>query len=643
MASAAIEQLLVEAADHYNGGRPRLARALCADVLAAAPEHLTALHLAAVIAFADGRSADGRDLLGRLFQRDPNHVPALTTLGDALAVQNEHEAAHAVFARAIALRPREASLHIRRGVALSELGRAAEAEAAYRCALELAPDLIQARFNLATALAAQQRCAEAEQVYREVIARDPAHPGALINLGHLLAADDRPDEAIMAYRQALQPDTSRATAAETAAALTGLAARLRARGAFEEAEAACERALSAKPDDAPAQTNLGIIRDAQGRYAEAVTCHRRAIAADPTCARAHANLAVALRVIGALDEARAAAERAVALDPDDPEIRFNHAHVLLLNGELARGFEELRWGRHCKGWADGYPALAQPEWNGEPLQGRTLLLYAEAGLGDALQFVRYLPLLRDRGGGIVLQVQPALVPLLRANTDVAVIARGEALPPFDLHLPLIGLPRLFGTTLDSIPAGVPYLRPDATRLAKWRQALSDDTQLRVGVVWAGNPGHKGDRQRSLSAAQLLPHLAQPGVRLYSLQKEPRPADLPAIAALGTGLIDLAPHLQDFADTAAAVACLDLVISVDTSVAHLAGALGRPLWLMLPHALDWRWLRDRADSPWYPSLRLFRQQRALVWDDVIARIAAELGWLARQPGSRHRRPDAPHSA
>lgn len=631
MASAAIEQQLVEAADHYNGGRPRLAGALCADVLAAAPEHLTALHLAAVIALADGRMADGRDLLGGVFQRDPNHVPALATLGDALAVQNQHEAARAVFARATALRPRDASLHARLGVALSELGRAAEAEAAYRCALVLAPDLIQPRFNLATALAAQRRVAEAEQAYREVIARDPAHPGALINLGNLLAEGDRPDEAIAAYRQALQPDTSRATAAEKAAALTGLAACLCERGAFGEAQTACERALSGQPDYAPAHTNLGLVRDAQGRYADAVACHRRAIAADPGFAQAHANLAVALRVIGALDEARAAAERAVSLAPDDPEIRFNHAHVLLMNGELARGFEELRWARHCKGWADGYPTFAQPEWRGEPLEGRTLLLYAEAGLGDTLQFIRYLPLLRDRGGGIVLQVQPALVPLLRDNTDVVVIARGEPLPPFDLHLPLIGLPRLFGTTLDTIPAAVPYLKPDATRLARWRQTLSDDTQLKVGVVWAGNPRHKGDRQRSLAAAQLLPQLARPGVRLYSLQKEPRPADLAAMAALRTGLIDLAPHLQDFADTAAAVACLDLVISVDTSVAHLAGALGRPVWLMLPHALDWRWLRDRADSPWYPSLRLFRQQRALVWDDVIARLAAELACLARERG------------
>jgi hypothetical protein len=256
-----------------------------------------------------------------------------------------------------------------------------------------------------------------------------------------------------------------------------------------------------------------------------------------------------------------------------------------------------------------------------------LLLFAEYGLGDALHFVRYLPMVAARSGKIILQVQPALAALLRQLADVSVIPRGETLPPFDLQLPLMSLPRIFGTTLDTIPADVPYLDPDPAKLSRWRAALADVTALKVGVVWAGNARHKGDRQRSLSADAVLPRLVMPGVQLYSLQKEPRPEDGTVLAALGKDLIDLAPALGDFADTAAAVAALDLVIAVDTSVAHLAGALGRPVWMLTPYALDWRWLRDREDSPWYPTMRLFRQRSPREWDDPLMRLSAALAVLA----------------
>jgi tetratricopeptide (TPR) repeat protein len=622
-----VSRLLVQAAEHYNAGRPQRAGELCADILAAHPDHLSALHLASVIAFAEGRMEHGRDLLARVFGLDPNHVPALATLGDALAAKGEREGALAAFEQAVALRPLDAGLHGKLGVALSKLSRFGEAEAAYRQALSLAPDLIQPRFNLATALAEQQRLTEAEETYRAVIARDPHHQGAWINLGNLLADQNKPLEAAAAYRKAIEDErgdrNGQLSEHASVAALTNLAACLCELGELDEAMVACQRALSRDANYAPALTNLGNILDALGRFEDAVTAHRRAVTADPSYAKGHANLAVALRVTGGLDEALAASHHAVALDPNDPLIRFNHAHALLLNGHLASGFEELRWGKTCKGWSQGYPDFAAPEWQGEALAGRTLLLYAEAGLGDTLQFVRYLPHVAEKGGSIVLQVQPPLVPLLRANTNVTVIARGEPLLRFDLHLPLIALPFVFGTTLDSIPAAIHYLRADAVKLSQWRRLLDDETSLRVGVVWSGNPWHKGDRLRSLAADMLLPWLVMPGVKLYSLQKDPRVADAPALAALGGDIVDLSPLLGDFSDTAAAVTALDLVITVDTSVAHLAGALGRPVWMLLPYALDWRWLRDREDSPWYPGMRLFRQRAPLAWEDVVARVSAGL--------------------
>lgn len=689
MGKAAVNRIVLEAAEHFATGRPDQAEMLCTEVLQAEPHHVPALHLAAVAAFVSDRAADGAALLNRVFDIDPDHAPALTTLGDALAVKGEHEGAVAAFQRALRRRPGDAGLHNKLGVALGELARFGEAETAYRRAIALDAGLTRACFNLAVALAEQGRLIEAEDAYRAVIAREPAFRGVWLNLGNVLVDQNRFGEAEAAYRHALAIDPGDAglicnlgaslyrqglleeaivqyrraiaLAPDNVAALrllglvlhearhldeaakiyrqtfardpadhmiaTNLGACLSDLGELDDAIAACEHALLLRHDHAPAWTNLGIIFEKQERVADAVAAHRCAVAADPSYAKGHANLAVALRNAGEIDEALTVSARAVALDPEQPLAQYNHAHFLLMNGHFAEGFEAYRWRRKCKTLSDGDPSFSEPEWQGEPLAGRTLLLFAEYGLGDALHFVRYLPMVTAKGGRIVLQVQPALAALLRQLPDVTVIPRGEALPPFDLQLPLTSLPRIFGTTLDNLPADVPYLHADPEKLLHWRAALDHETRLKVGVVWAGNPRHKGDRQRSLSAGAVLPRLVMPGVRLYSLQKEPRAEDAPVLAALGNETVDLAPALGDFADTAAAVAALDLVITVDTSVAHLAGALGRPVWMLTPYALDWRWLRDREDSPWYPTMRLFRQRSPREWDDPLMRLTAALAVLA----------------
>ena len=710
---AAVERILLQAVEHFEAGRPQQADALCAEVLKAHPDHVPALHLSAAVAFVTERASDGAVLLNRVFSLDPDHAPALVTLGDALAVKGEREGAVAAFQQALARRPRDAGLHNKLGVALAELSRFEEAEAAYRRSIELDPGLTRAHFNLAITLTGQARLAEAESAYRSLIASDPAYRGVWLNLGNLLVDQNRLDEAVVAYRRALAVDADdpgslgnlgaalyrlgrfdeaiihyrRATelAPDNVAILRlfGLvlheAGRLQEAievyrrmlvldpsdhvipsnlGAchcelaeFDEAIACAERALALKPDHAPAHTNLGIVFEKQNLVDAAVAAHRRAVAADPAYAKGHANLAVALRNAGEIDEALAVSHRAIALDPDQPLAHYNHAHFLLMNGDFANGFEEYQWRRKCQTLSDGDPTFSEPEWQGEPLDGRTLLLFAEYGLGDALQFVRYLPMVAAMGGAIILQVQPALAALLRTMQGVTIIPRGEPLPPFELQLPLMSLPRIFRTTLDTIPASVPYLHPDTEKLERWHHALDGVAALKVGVVWAGNPRHKGDRQRSLAAEAVLPRLVTPGVQLYSLQKEPRPEDIPVMAALGAAVIDLAPALGDFADTAAAVAALDLVIAVDTSVAHLAGALGRPVWMLLPYALDWRWLRDRADSPWYPTMRLFRQHKPQAWESVLTRVSAELARMTegRQPvgsdragieTSNKKRPDMP---
>jgi tetratricopeptide (TPR) repeat protein len=690
----AVDRLLVQAVEHYEAGRPSEAEALCGDILSQDPAHISALHLSAVIAFVTDRAAEGAVLLQRVFSVDPHHAPAFGTLGDALAVKGEREGALAAFERAVTCRPRDAGLQAKLGTALFELSRYEEAEAAYRKAIELDPTLARAHFNLAAALTEQERLAEAEESYRAVIARDPAYPGVWLNLGNVLTNQKKFDEAVAAYHQALKahtddatlhcnlggalrgrgqfeaaishcrratelaPDSSLAFAAQgvalyqagrpadaieayrqasvldpgNAVILHELSASLCECGRIDEAVAACELALALDPDYAPAHTNLGIILDRKNDLEGAIAAHRRAVVADSDYALGHANLAFALRKAGWIDEALAVSHRAVALAPDHPQTRFNHAHNLLLNGDFKKGFADYRWERKCKDFRDLLHQFSEPEWKGEPFSGRTLLLFAEYGLGDALQFVRYVPMAAALGGSIVLEVQPVLASLMRTMPGVTVVNRGGPLPSFDLQLPLMSLARVFGTTLDTVPAAVPYLHPDPEKVARWCRALGDTGSFKVGVVWAGNLEHHHDQYRSLSAAALLLRLVMPGVQLYSLQKEPRPADVSVLAGLGGDIIDLGPALGDFADTAAAVAALDLVIVVDTSVAHLAGALGRPVWPLSPYALDWRWLRDREDSPWYPTMRLFRQHKPEAWDGVLARLPDELARVAA--GERH---------
>jgi tetratricopeptide (TPR) repeat protein len=716
MCTAAIDLMVREAAEHYQNGQSELAGALCSDILNACPDHLHALHLAAVIAFAGGRMAEGQDLLGKVFVLDPDHVPALVTLGDALALKGANDGAAQAFQRALALRPRDIDVYARLGAALVDSARFDDAASIYRSAVELDPDHVQMRFRLAVSLAAADRLVEAEQACRVVLARDPAHHRARLKLGDILSSQHKFDEAIAMYHQALAADPNTPTAHSALAGVLHRCGRLddaifhshkvvesapndasalrklglilhearRTReavqayqrfteivstdyeiynnlcaclidlGQFSDAAKAADHALRLNPHFAKALTNLGVVLEHQNQTEAAIASYRRAIAADRNDSDGYANLAVALHNKGDLDEALAmsrhairlapdnalihanlagilynkgeidqalaVSHQAVALAPDDPSVRFNHSYLLLTCGDLKNGFAEYRWRRPR---LQALQTLGSPEWQGEPFFGRTLLVFSEQGFGDTLQFVRFLPMVAAKGGAIVLQVQAAIVPLLRNLQGVMVVPIGVPLPPFDLHVSLMDLPYVFGTTLDSIPAKVPYLFPDPEKAETWRRDLRTVAALKVGVVWAGSPTHKGDRNRSLAADALLPRLVMPGVQLYSLQKEPRAADAPVLARLGSRVIDLAPRLNDFSDTAAAIVALDLVISVDTSVAHLAGALGGPTWVLLSYAPDWRWLRDRNDTPWYPNMLLLRQEKPQVWESALTRVSDEL--------------------
>ncbi|HTP95423.1 MAG TPA: tetratricopeptide repeat-containing glycosyltransferase family protein, partial [Burkholderiales bacterium] len=390
-----------------------------------------------------------------------------------------------------------------------------------------------------------------------------------------------------------------------------------------------ERAVALSPDLAEAHNNLGVCLDRSGLGPRAREHFQRAIALNPTFAEAIFNDAKTLAGQGRLEDAKRKYEAGLRLQPGNAKARLGYGIAHLLGGELEQGWEHYEARPSNPGDAP-YTDDTSRRWRGEPLEGRTLLLHAEQGFGDTIQFVRFVPQLAASGARIVLELQPPLVALLAGVPGVSgVITRGTPRPAFDWQCPLPSLPYVLALGLDRIAATaeVPYLHAEPARLERWRARLGGCRGLRIGLAWAGNPNHLNDLNRSLPFAVLRPLADIAGVSFVALQKGPALAQ--AEAGHGPRVLLPGDELGDFADTAAAIAQLDLVISVDTSVAHLAGALGKPAWVLLPFAPDWRWMLEREDSPWYPTMRLFRQSRPRDWAGVIERVGRELTALAAQ--------------
>jgi hypothetical protein len=403
----------------------------------------------------------------------------------------------------------------------------------------------------------------------------------------------------------------------------------RHQGRLPEALSLIQRAREADPTSAQANDSLGSTLLRLNRPQEATRSYERAIALKPDFVEAYNNLATALVALNRTREAIARYRQALARRPNHPEVQYYESLEHLRLGDFDQGWRQYEWRWLRRDAAPFRRNFVEPLWlGGESLAGKTILLHADQGLGCTLQFVRYLPMVARDGARVVLEVQRPLVRLLREMTGVAAVcARGDALPPFDRHCPLMSLPLAFATTVQSIPAQVPYLAVPPADQSRRQELGPADRRLRVGLTWAGNRAHSNDHNRSVPLRRLLPLLRLPDVTFVSLQKELRDGD-------GAILDDAHVHrigegLQDFGETAAVVDNLDLVITVDTAVAHLAGALARPVWVMLPFAADWRWFLDRDDSPFYPTARLFRQAAIDDWDGVAARLSRALGAAVRR--------------
>jgi tetratricopeptide (TPR) repeat protein len=486
-------------------------------------------------------------------------------------------------------------------------GRLAEAEALYRSVVATEPGHGQALYLYGLLLLNSGRSHDAAATLWLAAAARPGHAATSIYLARALLADGQAAKAL--------PVTVRLLAAQPdhpeAAFLHGTA--LNALGEPALAIVSFERALLHDPCHAAACLNLGNAYADIDQWDDAERYCREAIRLAPDLAEAHASLGFILTSRGRLGEAVAACEAAIALRPDFTQAHWNQAVAALLAGDFDLGFRKYEWRKRHDRFRRDFVDLPGPQWDGGDPHGRTILVHAEQGLGDTIQFARYLPLIAARDARVVLACERPLIPLLAQLPGVCVVPKDRPLPRFDCWIDQMSLPLACGTRLDTIPSAGGYLRVDPALTAAWREMLPSGAK--VGLAWAGNPAHSNDRRRSMPPEVLQRIMDVPGVHMVNLRVGARASEI--------GLPDLSLRLTDYAETAALIEALDLVVAVDTSVVHVAGALGKPAWVMLPHAPDWRWLLGRDDSPWYSSLRLFRQPVPGDWDTVIAEVVAAL--------------------
>ncbi len=582
-----LAQALAGAVERHRSGMASEAESLYEGILRVKPDHFDALHLLGVLRQQQGRRADALRLIDAALRVVPRSVDALSN----------------------------------RGVALKSLDRLDEALASYDRALEINPDQIDALANRARILVLLERFEEALEAAEAVLSRKADHVDALRNRGHALLKLDRPQQALADYHRVL------AFRPGDVEALNNSAIVLIALNRFDDALASLEKVLGRAPDNVSALINRGNALNRLKRLDEALLSYDRALRLCPTNAEALNNRGIVLVELNRLDEALACYERAIAIRPDCAEIRYGHALARLTVGDFRAGWREYEWRWRSPRWRLRQRNFAQPQWLGDtPVEGRTVLLHAEQGMGDALQFVRYAPLLARRGARVVVEVPKPLTALLAQLETVAVLARGDSLPAFDLHCPLMSLPLAFGTDVATIPAEIPYLRAPLERVAKWQNRLGERRAAKVGVVWEGSALHEDNRNRSVPLAQFGVALSTPGIEFVSMQRDLAPEDATALRG-HSSVLDIGTELSDFADSAALISLLDIVVSVDTAVAHLAGAMGKPVWILLPFSPDFRWMLDRADSPWYPTARLFRQSSLGDWNGPLGDVRRALVSIA----------------
>jgi tetratricopeptide (TPR) repeat protein len=580
----------------------------------------------AVAFHQQGRLDDAERLYRAVLRADASHFGSLHNLASLCTQRGEPADAIPLLQRALARQPNSTMAHVSLGNALHAMGRFEEAMACFERALSIDPNLPEAHHNIGNALLSLKRHAEAISRYQRAVAMRPQYAEAHYHLGYALQALERQQDALAWYEKAiaLKPDYAEAH--------NNLANALRALGREPDAISRYEEAIRARPDYAEAHINLANSLLSLNRPEDAVARSLALIAIKPDFAEAHHTLGRALQAANRHLEAIAAYRRAITINPGHLEAHWHEGQARLALGDFSDGWRQ--WEYRLLLPTSKRREFPRPQWQGdEDLAGKRVFLYAEPGegFGDTIQFARYVPLVARRRATVALEVQAPLAPLLRAVEGVSHLsAPGESPPPFDYHCPLMSLPFAFKTTMPTIPSEVPYVAPPPEKVDRWRRRLEGGDAPSIGIAWSGRPRQGEFRNRPIPLRLLATMLETPGLRFVALQKELREGDA-ALLQSHPGVTNLGPELEDFTDTAAIISLLDLVISIDTSVAHLAGALGKPVWILLQFSADWRWLLDRHDSPWYPSARLFRQPAVGDWESVIAHVQEALQAIIPRSG------------
>jgi len=545
---------------------------------------------------------------------------ALHSLGIIAQQMGNHTMALEFIRKAIATNPQVPQFYNTLGLVHEGLGEYEQATLAYQEAISRHAHYAEAYHNMAIALQSQGQYAAAVEKCRQAVALKPDYAEAYNTMGYSLEKQQHYAEAATNYTQALQlkPDYVEV--------YNHLGVVLNELGRSAEAIENYKRALQIDPEYSEVYNNLGIALKKQEQFAEAITCFGQALHYEPDFTEAHYNLANSLRDEGRCAEAIDSYLRAIRLQPDYAEAHWNMALTLLLSGNFTEGWKRYRRRRNTDlEILTDYHRSGKPRWDGTPFEGKRLFVHYEQGLGDNIQFVRYLPLVKARGGKVIFETLKPLIGLLKGFPGIDELVEYRPNEPtnvgFDVYASLFDMPNVFGTMMETIPAEVPYLFADPAKAEYWRGKLAG-SGLKVGIVWAGSPEHGNDRYRSCKLACFAPLTKIDHVRLYALQKGEAVNQIDELTGM-IPIIRLSGEFEDFTDTAAAIENLDLVISVDTSVLHLAGAMGKPTWALLPFSPEWRWMLHRPDSPWYPTMTLFRQKERTGWDPVFQRVAVEL--------------------
>jgi tetratricopeptide (TPR) repeat protein/post-segregation antitoxin (ccd killing protein) len=609
----------------YRSGQLNQAEQVLRQLLRVNPEHVHGWCLLGIVCRARGEMNEAAASYQEALRLSPDFAQAHSNLGNLYFAEGRLDEARASYERALQLKPDFAQAHNNLGAVLRRQGKLDESASRFRHALQLWPDFADAHTNLGETLLAMGKFNDAVPHLQHALKFKPDNAATLTNLGVALNRLGRIDEAVAQLRLALTLNPN------SAEAHYNLASVLVEQRNLNEAVAGYEQALRLNPGFAAAYRGLGFAYSEQDKLDEAVASYRQLVRLKPD---ADSNLCLGHALVGRgqLEEGLASFENAVQLEPDSAEAHMCRATTWLSMGNYEQGWREYEWRWKTKEFSA--QQFAQPIWDGSALDGRTILVHCEQGIGDVLQFIRYAALVKERGGRVIVECPKSLLQLMGGCRGIdQLIEQGSALPDFDVRAPLLSLPSIVGTTLATVRANVPYIFADAQLVACWQRELRRFRGLKVGIAWQGNPKYPADRRRSIPLTHFEPLVKLPAVHLFSLQKDPGTEQLAEFASQYP-VSDLGARLDTntgpFMDTAAVMKCLDLVITADTAIGHLAGALGVPVWIALPYAPHWTWLMDRATSPWYPTAQLFRQTAPGNWVDVFERITAELQELAAAP-------------